>query len=163
MTYPAVDPADFRAAMSQFASGVTVVATHDGGGAPAGFTASAFSSLSLEPPLVLVCLDRRAECFDAFATCPAMGISILSEGQGEIAMRFATRGADKFGGSPMEEGPATGMPLVTGALAHVECQMHERLDGGDHLILIGKVVRARTSDMKPLLHYNRTFGRFAAE
>jgi len=162
MTYPAVDPADFRAAMSQFASGVTVVATHDVGGAPAGFTASAFSSLSLDPPLVLVCLDRRAECFDAFASCKAMAISILAEGQAEIATRFATRGADKFGESPVEKGQATGMPLVMGALAQVECEMYDRLDGGDHLILVGKVVRAKANDVKPLLHYNRTFGRFAA-
>lgn len=163
MKYPAVDPADFRDAMSQFASGVTVVTTHDGGGIPAGFTASAFSSLSLDPPLVLVCLDRRAECFDAFASCPTMGISILAEGQSEIATRFATRGADKFGESPMEAGPVTGMPLVRGALSHVECEMHDRVDGGDHLILVGKVVRAKTKELKPLLHYNRTFGRFVGD
>ena len=163
MTYRAVDPADFRAAMSQFASGVTVVATLDGGGVPAGFTASAFSSLSLEPPLVLVCLDRRAECFDAFATCEAMGISILAEGQATIATVFATRGADKFGESPIEKGRVTGMPLVAGALAQVECEMHERFDGGDHLILVGRVVQASAAEERPLLHYNRSFGRFVAD
>lgn len=163
MAYPAVDPADFRTAMSQFASGVTVVATQDGGGVPAGFTASAFSSLSLDPPLVLVCLDRGAECFDAFSTCEALGISILAQGQADIAKRFATRGADKFGESPMEKGDVTGMPLVTGALAQVECEMHERLDGGDHLILVGRVVSASATDAKPLLHYNRSFGQFVAD
>ncbi len=158
----ALDPADFRAAMSRFASGVTIVTTHDAQGAAVGFTASAFSSLSLDPPLVLVCLDRRAECFAAFEAADEMAISILAHGQNEIGMLFATRGADKFGGSPASPGDATGLPLIDGALAHVECSLRERLDGGDHVILVGEVIAARVMEAEPLLHYNRTFGRFGA-
>jgi flavin reductase ActVB len=157
-----LDPNDFRNAMSCFASGVTIVTTNDPGGRPVGFTASAFSSLSLNPPLVLVCLDRRAECFDAFRTAPMMAINILAEGQDEIARRFATRGADKFGSTRTTQGAATGMPLIDGALAQVECHMHEKVDGGDHVILVGEVVRAVSGNSEPLLHYNRSFGRFEA-
>jgi flavin reductase ActVB len=156
---PEVDSADFRAAMSQFASGVTIVTTEDGSGKPFGFTASAFSSLSLNPPLILVCLDRKADCFDAFAAASRMAVSILAAGQDAIGMRFATRGADKFSGDT-EPGRLTGLPLVTGALAHVECAIDAKLDGGDHVILVGKVAAASVRDVQPLLHYNRKFGVF---
>jgi flavin reductase ActVB len=154
-----VDPADFKAAMSRFASGVTVCTTLDREGKAWGFTASAFSSLSLNPPLILVCLDKGAECFEAFEQQDTMGVSILSGGQNELAMRFATRGADKFSGG-IEPGAATAMPVVTGALAQVECRIKERLEGGDHVILVGEVVAARVTDDPPLLHYNRAFGDF---
>lgn len=157
-----VDPTDFRNAMSQFASGVTVVTTTTPGG-PVGFTASAFSSLSLNPPLVLVCLDRRAECFDAFMAADEMAVSILAAGQSPTAMRFATRGADKFGEGSYIEGDATGLPLIDGALAQIECRIYERPEGGDHVILVGEVLTARVADRKPLLHYNRTFGEFHPE
>ena len=157
----ALDLADFKAAMSRFASGITIVTTREAG-QPAGFTASAFSSLSLNPPLVLVCLDKGADCFAAFEQAEMMGISILSHGQDEIAMRFATRGADKFGPGGLHDGPATGLPLVTGGLAYVECRIHSRYEGGDHVILVGEVIAASAADAEPLLHYNRTFGHFAA-
>lgn len=155
-----VDPADFRNAMARFASGVTVVTARDATGRPFGFTASAFSSLSLDPPLVLVCLERRAESFPAFNTATAFAVSILAAGQSELALKFATRGADKFAGSPVADGPATGLPLVQGTIAQVECRLHERLDGGDHIILVGHVVRAALGAGEPLLHFNRAFGRF---
>ena len=158
-----VEPADFRAAMSQFASGVTVVTTKDAAGVPVGFTASAFSSLSLDPPLVLVCLDKRAECYEVFAGADAMGISILAVGQIAIALRFASRGADKFGPGGLIDGDVRQMPLVAGATVQMECAIVERLPGGDHTILIGKVLRAKTFDAQPMVHYNRVFGRFSAE
>jgi flavin reductase ActVB len=157
-----LDPDDFRNAMSRFATGVTIVTTNDPGGRPVGFTASAFSSLSLNPPLVLVCLDRRAECFEAFQATDLMAINILAMGQDDIAMRFATRGADKFGATRTTAGTATGTPLIDGALAQVECRVHERVEGGDHVILVGEVVQAASDDSEPLLHYNRNFGRFQA-
>jgi flavin reductase ActVB len=156
----AVDALAFRNAMARFASGVTVVTTLDGAGLPWGFTASSFSSLSLEPPLVLVCLEKRAESHAAFAAAERFGVSILAAGQDDEAWRFAKRGADKFSGFDTIPGEATGVPLIPGALVHLECQMHERLEGGDHTILVGAVVRAVNTDAEPLLHYNRTFGRF---
>lgn len=162
MTVPALDPTDFRNAMSKFASGVTVVTAHAPDGTPVGFTASAFSSLSLDPPLILVCLDRRAECFEAFQHADTFGVSILRHGQDAIAMRFATRGADKFGVADTSPGES-GVPLVDGAIARVECTMHERVEGGDHVILVGEVTKAVTEDGEPLLHYARQFGQFAAD
>jgi flavin reductase ActVB len=157
-----VDSADFRQAMSQFPSGVTIVTTPNGSDC-AGFTASAFSSLSLNPPLVLVCLQKDADCYEAFAKSDAMGISILAVGQTEIAMRFATRGADKFGPGGLFDGELTRAPLVHGATVHLECEIVERPDGGDHTILVGKVLRAKTADVEPMIHYNRKFGRHAPD
>jgi flavin reductase ActVB len=157
-----VEQADFRQAMSQFPSGVTIVTTREGGTA-AGFTASAFSSLSLNPPLVLVCLQKDADCYEAFSRAQAMSISILAVGQSEIAMRFATRGADKFGPGGLSDGELTGNPLVDGATVRMECQIVGRPDGGDHTILVGKVLCASTADIEPLIHYNRKFGRHAPD
>ena len=157
-----VEQIAFRNAMACFASGVTVVTTRDAGGTLWGFTASAFSSLSLEPPLVLVCLDKRAESHATFERAEHFAISVLAESQQEIAMRFATRGRDKFGGFDVVEGPETGLPLVPGAMVHLECRMFDRLPGGDHTILLGEVLSASNWDVPPLLHYNRQFGRFVA-
>ena len=157
-----VSSADFRQAMSQFPSGVTIVTTRDGDHA-AGFTASAFSSLSLNPPLVLVCLQKDADCYEAFSRANAMSISILAVGQSEIAMRFATRGADKFGPGGLVDGAITGNPLVHGATVQMECEIVDKPDGGDHTILVGKVLHAQTAEIEPMIHYNRKFGRHAPD
>lgn len=155
-----VDLQAFRDAMARFASGVTVVTTVDGSGSPWGFTASAFSSLSLDPPLILVCLDKRAESHGVFDQADHFAISILAAHQKDTAMRFATRGADKFGGFEVQPGEATRLPLIPEAMVHLECRMHDRLPGGDHTILIGEVLRAHSEDRSPLLHHNRAFGSF---
>ncbi|MEO8541084.1 MAG: flavin reductase family protein [bacterium] len=157
-----LDSVAFRSAMSMFASGVTIVTSIDRMEQRCvGFTASAFSSLSLDPPLVLVCLDRKAESHRAFQGARSMGISILAESQTELAMRFARKGEEKFigGTSP---GEVTGCPLVDGAVAQLECELEHLLPGGDHSILVGRVLRAavHTSD-RPMVHFNRQFGGFA--
>lgn len=155
-----VDGMAFRNAMSRFASGVTIVTAHNDSGEPWGFTASAFSSLSLEPPLVLVCLDKRADSHPVFERAGNFAVSILAHGQDDLAMKFATRGADKFGGLEVLKGMTTGLPLIPGAHVHLECRIHDRLPGGDHTILVGEVLSADSDDQPPLLHYNRSFGRF---
>lgn len=157
---PTVDSLDFRNAMSRFASGVTVVTTHDADARPVAFTASAFSSLSLDPPLVLVCLDRKADSYPAFEAAGHFTISILAAHQSDHGMRFATKSADKFAGVETEQGKVTGIPLIPEALVHLECRTHQRLDGGDHVIIVGEVLRAQSNDQEPLLHFNRRFGRF---
>jgi flavin reductase ActVB len=146
--------------MSRFASGVTVCTTQASDGSFVGFTASAFTSLSLEPPLLLVCLQKDADCYAAFMEAECFAVSILAHGQDDIAMRFATKAIDKMQETPANPGPRTGMPLINGASAVCECRLQLRLDGGDHTILIGEVLRAETTDAEPLLHYNRQFGRF---
>jgi len=156
----AVEQMAFRDAMAQFPSGVTVVTARTASGTLAGFTASAFSSLSLDPPLVLVCLDKKADSHTAFEDVEQFAISFLAEGQDDVAMRFATRGIDKFGGFRSTNGALTGLPLVPDALVHLECRVHERLPGGDHTIIIGEVLSAQTYAKAPLLHHNRRFGAF---
>jgi flavin reductase ActVB len=160
MSDPQASAQDFKEAMARFASGVTIVTTRDASGRPFGFTASAFSSLSLTPPLLLVCLDRGADSFPVFEKCDAFAVSILESGQSDLAMTFATRGADKFAGDPAEDGPALRLPVIKGAIVTLECTLHEQLEGGDHVILIGEVVSARSNDGAPMLHFNRQFGVF---
>jgi flavin reductase ActVB len=159
----ATDQTAFRNAMARFASGVTVVTARNADGAFVGFTASAFSSLSLDPPLLLVCLQKDADCYRAFMESDNFAVSILAHGQAEIAMRFATKAIDKLADTPVTLGTIAGLPLVSGASAHCECRMHQRVNGGDHTILVGQVIRAEISDAEPLLHYDRMFGRFVAE
>ena len=156
----AVESTAFREAMSRFASGVTVVTTNSSEETPVAFTASAFSSLSLDPPLVLVCLEKKADSHPAFELAETMAISILAAGQDDVAMRFASRGTAKFAGFQTESGEATGLPLVPGALVHLECRVHNRLPGGDHTIIVGEVLTAQTHEREPLLHHNRRFGTF---
>jgi flavin reductase (DIM6/NTAB) family NADH-FMN oxidoreductase RutF len=158
-----VDALDFRNALARFASGVTIVTAKDSNGKPAGFTASAFSSLSLDPPLVLVCLEKKAQSYDTFAATEHVAVSILAAGQGDIAWQFARKDIDKFESVPVETGEVTSLPLIRAATAHLEGRVYERLDGGDHTIIIIEVLRARTEDVPPLLHFNRQMGRFTPD
>lgn len=156
----ALNDTDFRNALARFASGVTVVLTRNSGGAFVGFTASAFSFLSLDPPLVLVCLQKDADCYPAFMEAQRFTVSILSAGQSDLAVRFATKSIDKLRGVATVPLPGSGLPSVDGASAWLDCRMHSRPDGGDHTILIGEVLAASATDAPPLLRFDRGFGRF---
>src|SRR5437763_1095455 len=153
MTQSALDPAQFRNAMARFPSGVTIVTTRDPDGRLWGFTASAFSSLSLDPPLLLVCLDKKADSHPAFHEAGHFGVSILAVGQDKAAMQFATRGIEKFAGLPITEAPNSGVPLIAGAAAQMECKTHQHYDGGDHTIIVGEVLHAESWDVEPLLFF----------
>lgn len=155
----AVTPADYRNAMARFASGVTVVTTRDDLGHPYGFTASSFCPVSMEPPLILVCIGRSALAFDAFLACRRFVISVLADHHREIAERFGTRHADKFGGGGLTATP-DGLPAVRNALAVIECDSATRVEAGDHVILLGSVYRLRTAPGHPILYSDRTFGQF---
>jgi flavin reductase ActVB len=152
---PAVSTSDFRAAMGRFPSGVTITTTLDASGAPRGFTANAFSSVSLDPPMVLVCLARTAECFPAFMECERFAVSVLARGQRELALRFATRGADKFGPGGFE--PGAGAPVVAGAAGVVRCQVLGRHPAGDHVVLLGTVEDASWTEHPPLVYHAGAF------
>ncbi|AZQ72779.1 MULTISPECIES: flavin reductase family protein [Streptomyces] len=151
-----ISPDLFRAALSRWASGVTVVTTTDADGRNHGFTASAFSSVSLDPALVLVCLDNRANCFEAFDKSEGFVIHLLAQGQEGLAGKFASKGADKFAGTDVRLSER-GLPLLPGALARLECRTERRIPGGDHLILIGEVHHADAGDGEPLVYYQRGF------
>lgn len=147
-----VDAVEFRRALGQFASGVTVVTTLDGGGNPLGLTVSSFCSVSLEPPLVLVCIDNRSETHDGFEASGVFGVSILAEGQEDWSNRFAFGGSEKFTGVDLQRGEHL-VHLVPGALAHLECRVAAALPGGDHTIYMGEVLRLAVSPGRPLLYH----------
>jgi flavin reductase (DIM6/NTAB) family NADH-FMN oxidoreductase RutF len=146
-----IDDAQFKLAMSHFASGVTVVTTeHEG--KPFGMTVAAFSSLSLHPPLVLVCVEKTVKTHDAIAGAGKFGVSILSSTQADISNRFASRSEDKFAETEVVRGEL-GVPLIDGAITRLECRVSERLEGGDHTIFVGEVVDAKTEEGEPLVYF----------
>jgi flavin reductase ActVB len=155
-----VTSAAFREALAHFASGVTIVAARRPLG-PIGFTATGFTSVSLTPPLILVCVAKTASAYDGVVGAELFGVSVLGEDQRWLAERFATTGIDRFEGVPIVEGLVTSSPLIDGALAHLECRPHARHDAGDHTLLVGEVLRASTSIGRPLLHFARRFGALA--
>jgi flavin reductase ActVB len=161
----AVSEDDFKAAMSHWASGVTVVTTTDAEGGRHGFTASSFTSVSLAPPMVLVCLDQSATCAPAFLSSGWFAVHVLAHEQAGLAKRFATKDADKFAGlDPLETGVACTAPVLPGALVVLECRMTDLVDAGDHTVLIAEVhhvAQARPAAGRPLIYFRRFFHRLA--
>jgi flavin reductase (DIM6/NTAB) family NADH-FMN oxidoreductase RutF len=156
---PDVEQMRFRDAMARWASGVTVVAANGPNG-PAGLTVSAFSSLSLEPPLILACIGASSGAHDPLCAAEGFSVHILDAGQADLSVRFATTGIDRFAGLDHEIG-AFGAPLLPLGLARMVCARHATLPGGDHTILVGRVVEVELADAEPLLHYSRSYGRFS--
>lgn len=141
----AIDIAAYKAALGSFATGVTVVtATGDEDG-PVGMTMNSFSSVSLDPPLVLFSIDRQAYSLDAFVRSEAFGVSVLSSDQQELCMKFAEPLGDKWAGTAVHPGHG-GVPLLDDAVAHFECVPWATYDGGDHLIFVCRVVNFHRSD-----------------
>jgi flavin reductase (DIM6/NTAB) family NADH-FMN oxidoreductase RutF len=153
-----VGPREFREAIGQFAAGVTVVTTRDAAGRPLGLTVTAFSAVSLEPPLVLVCVDNRSEAHLGFRESGLFAVSVLAEDQQAMSRRFAAGGAAKFAGLELIPGQS-GVLLVPGALAHVECRVVATHPGGDHTIYVGEVVALAASPGLPLVHQGSIYRR----
>ena len=147
-----VDARAFRHALGQFASGITVVTTRDHAGQLLGLTVSAFCSVSLHPPLVLVCVDARSETHAAFVESKVFGVSVLADGQDAISERFARAGRAKFADLEMITG-AHGAALVPGALAHIECGVAAAHPAGDHTIYVGKVLGLSVHPGRPLVYH----------
>lgn len=146
-----VAPEVFRHALGHFASGVSVITTMKPDGVPAGLTISAFSSLSLEPPLVMFALRRASRLHDVFAKASGFAVSVLGADQQDMMKRFASP-ADRFAGLACEHG-FDAAPLVPGAIAWLECEVHSVQPGGDHTIIIGAVHNARSFPGAPLLYW----------
>ncbi|MCW2789613.1 MAG: putative NADH-dependent flavin oxidoreductase [Aeromicrobium sp.] len=149
-------PEKFREAMSAFPSGVTIMTTIDGEGERRGFAASSFCSLSLDPPLVLVCLGKTAQCHDAFMESDTWAIQVAAAGHVDLISRFATKGSDKFAGGEFEA-DARGVPILNDAAVVLGCTAHERYDGGDHTILIARVESVTLRDHAPAIYFQREF------
>jgi flavin reductase (DIM6/NTAB) family NADH-FMN oxidoreductase RutF len=159
----AFDARAFRDALGSFATGVAVAATRARDGAPVGLTINSFSSVSLDPPLVLWSIDLRSGSLSAFRDAQAFSINILSDKQTGIARRFAEPGVCRFGETPCDEG-ALGVPVLRDALAVIECQAEARHPGGDHEIIIGRAARiSHAVGRKPLLFWRGRFRALAAD
>jgi flavin reductase (DIM6/NTAB) family NADH-FMN oxidoreductase RutF len=158
----AFDAKELRRAMGLFATGVTVITTRDQRGAPYGLTANAVTSLSLVPPLLLICVDRKAETFPHFFDSKIFVLNILAEDQEELSRRFATSGGDKFGGIGCHLG-RLGTPILDGTLGHIECRIVETLEGGDHVIHIGEVEHAEVHGGRPLLFFQGRYHRLPTD
>lgn len=151
------DARAFRHALGSFATGVTIVTTADESAQRYGVTANSFSSVSLDPPLVLWSLSNRSSALDAFRRCSHFAVHVLRSSQIRTSNQFARPG-DKFAGIEIETG-ASGIPLLREFLARFECRSHVSYDGGDHTILIGEVERFEFTDDEPLLFVQ---GEYAA-
>ncbi len=156
-------PDDFRRVLGHFASGVTVVTTRDVEGRPAGLTASAVTSVSLDPPLVLVCVAHTAQSYPAFHSHGRFAINILHTDHEQVARRFASTGggAEKFEGMGYRQG-ALGLPILKDALAELECTIVHAYPAGDHTIFVGRVEAADCrgdAGLEPLLYYRGRFNR----
>jgi flavin reductase ActVB len=152
----AFDRDKFLEAMASFPSGATIVTTTDAAGNWWGFTASSFCSVSLDPPLVLICLARTARCFPAFADAERWNVHVLQHQHADLAVRFATRGAAKFDGSgfiPDEHG----LPILADVSVSLRCAAHSKVDGGDHLVLMGQVEDVAIGDEMPFVYFRRKF------
>jgi flavin reductase (DIM6/NTAB) family NADH-FMN oxidoreductase RutF len=158
----AIHPDQFRHGLAQFASGVTVVTTRDAAGRPLGLTVSAFCSVSLQPPLVLVCVDHQSETHAGFRASALFAVSVLAEDQEELSRRFALRGPEKFADLRLVEG-TLGLPLVPGALAHLECRVVAAHEAGDHMLYVGEIASLSVRPGRPLLYHQGLYRRLFPE
>ena len=147
-----IDSDLFRSVLSRFATGVTIITTHDGEGRDHGMTVSAFSSLSLDPPLVLVAIGHDATMAPVMATATSFAVNILSESQEGLSRRFSGKLDDRFAGVGTSRG-ALGDALLDDALATLVCRVVARHPAGDHDIVVGEVEEGEAHDGRPLLYY----------
>ena len=147
-----VDPRKLRNALGRFATGVTVITTQTPSGKLEGLTANSFSALSLEPPLVLWCIRRSAPSLPGFLAASGFAVNVLGSDQRKLAATFANAAVDKFADVPFEIG-LRGYPVITGSIAVFECQTENTVEGGDHLIFIGRVVATSHCDGEPLVFH----------
>ena len=149
-------PEKFRSALSQFASGVTVVTTRDAHGKKHGITVSAFCSVSLEPPMVLICIEKTTGSHYAFGESGAFVVNILASTQGDVSEHFASRVDEKFGDVEHTLN-ADGVPVLTDAIATLRCTLRHSLDGGDHSIFVGLVESIEVRGGAPLIYFDRGY------
>jgi flavin reductase (DIM6/NTAB) family NADH-FMN oxidoreductase RutF len=156
-----LDKDAFRAALGRFASGITVVTAVDAAGRDVGMTISAFCSVSLTPPLVLVSVAKNASMYQAMAHAEHFAVNILADTQEPLSRRFSAKDADRFDGVGFTRG-RTGVALLDDVLGWIECRRVSMHDAGDHTLVLGETLAMQTSDARPLLYYRggyATIGR----
>lgn len=155
----AVEPDEFRRILGHWTTGVAVVATITERGEPRGLTANAFASVSLNPPLVLACIERGADTHGSIRAAGCFSISMLPQSAERTARRFASEDAEsKFDGIAYHRG-ATGAPILDEALAWVDCRLHAEHEAGDHTIFVGEVIDGDAAEGEPLTYYRGGYGR----
>jgi flavin reductase (DIM6/NTAB) family NADH-FMN oxidoreductase RutF len=162
MTGAGASPEEFRAALGAYPTGVTVV-TAIGSNGPSGATANAVSSLSLDPPMMLACLDRGSRTLTSVRAQGRFGVNALAAGQEELARRFSGKAPepDKWDGVDWTE--QQGLPRLAGTLMWVACELRDLIDGGDHLILTGNVIEASSQEGRPLIFHHGAYRDLLAE
>lgn len=160
----AMDPRLFRQALGRFATGVCVVTAGTGDGERLGMTVNSFSSVSLDPPLVLFSIASAAKGIEGWRSARHYAVNVLAGNQQDISNRFARALTDKWEGLEVETG-STGSPLIPNALAHFECQAEHQYEGGDHVILVGRVVAFATPrpDAEPLVFHGGRYRELSRE
>jgi flavin reductase (DIM6/NTAB) family NADH-FMN oxidoreductase RutF len=143
---------EFRHACARFATGITIATVLDAQGLPHGLTVNSFSSVSLDPPLISICLGHAITMIDAFRESKYFGINVLSDSQQHLSDRFASKGQDRFDGLEWYRA-AHGTPFLPGALAAIECAQHKRVTAGDHDIFIGEMLETRLAEGEPLIYF----------
>ncbi len=158
MTASEVDPFQYRQMLGHFATGVTILTTMTPEGKPLGMTANSLSSVSLSPPLISVCVDREADMHPVILRASEFVVNVLASDQEALARRFSDKYEDRFDGVGYRLNPE-GLILLDGVLAHVVCRRQETYPGGDHTIVLGRVIGGTTHERHPLLYYR---GGYAA-
>jgi flavin reductase (DIM6/NTAB) family NADH-FMN oxidoreductase RutF len=151
----------FRRVCGRFANGITITTVYDEGEGVHGLTANSFTSVSLAPPMVLVCIDRRCQILQYFRRNSHFGVNILGQHQQHLSDRFAGSGYDRFVDVEWHRG-RTGVPLIPGGLATLECLREQIIEAGDHYILIGRVIHAECLDGEPLVYFGSNYRHLAS-
>lgn len=151
-----IDPLQFRRALGNFATGVTIVTAQNDQGEKVGVTANSFNSVSLDPPLILWSIDKKSSSFSVFEQATHFAVNILSGSQIDLSNKFARRNIDKFDGTNFQEGAGL-TPVLENCSAVFECERHQVIEGGDHWIIIGKVVNFHDQGRSPLLYHQGAY------
>ena len=154
----AIDPNEFRRVLGHFAAGVTIITTIGDDARPYGLTATAFTSVSLDPPLVLVCVDKRADSHPHFHASRVFTVNFLAADHEHLSRRFAVSGGEKFAGLTAHKG-VVGAPILDEALGYLECRTVNIIEGGDHTIFLGQVEAADAREGEPLLYFRGAYRR----
>lgn len=162
MQHNPVDPRTFRRACSAFTTGVTVTTLLDSNGMPQGVTLSSFTSVSLDPPLILVCVDYRSKLMPYFQPGQDFGVNVLREGQEDLSLRFSRGGTDRFQRISWYLGQS-GVPLISDVLATFECRLIQSTRAGDHFILLGEVLYTGQGHGDPLVYFRSSYQTLTAD
>lgn len=156
MSQATIEQHHFRRVCSKYATGITILTVLDSRGAPHGMTVNSFTSVSLSPPLILVCIDRQTSILSHFRPGTRFGVNILHEKQKELSTWFARSGHNRFSGLKWTPGQ-TGAPVLSEVLATIECEVTQIVEAGDHAVVIGEALHATWREGQPLIYFNSSY------